>query len=231
MNSIILSIGGFLAMMILTDGKYLLVSVEEPNSSSLASRKIEKGTCNNELPQFVSGEGLDVEAEWTSGTEKKIITCSMTSQTNPLRGNFMAYELIEKEEAVNEDDRKKLRVLKAVDNNCIPMVPRCQCKKLFTSLLQNQKTKTTEKIGKYVSKILVEANNDDIMSWDQYCNCFLKASLEFQFKHVKMENMMRPKEVCQATFSFSELKPREICEKYAGLKCGNEAITIFKVLP
>jgi len=224
MNSTILSICVALAIIILSEGKYLLVSVEDSGVSRLQSRQ----SFNCEVtPAYFDDqnvlEGLDFEPDYTTD-KKRISSCAPFDQaiSEPRNGNYIAYEIIPR-----DGDKDNLNIVHMEHDICNEATLDCQCRGMLHSLFNHTRLEdgSNKKIHASVNEVTIPAPMVDVGNFVYICMCFLEKAKEFEFMNV---NMPKGINKCLGTHAMNSRGAAQICGDYRHNKCYGKDIKIWK---
>lgn len=239
MNSTILSICVALAIIILSEGKYLLVSVEESGVSPLQSRKQSRNSfpCDDQ-PQVYYNQGplkrLFPKGKKPGYTteDRRIISCAPNNlaDKHPTRGNYIAYEVI----PLPGDETKSMGTLNIVDMKhlvCEEASPKCRCEGMLPRLFSHIQAEagSGKKVNESVGYINVPTDIASPENFYMTCKCMLTAAYDFKYYTVKMPMGTSG---CQTEFDLNApgTTPSNVCGQYRDLNCYNLRIEVSKYI-
>jgi len=229
MNSTVFSICVALAIIILSEGKYLLVSVEESGVSRLQSR--ESFMCDDQPSVYWNKKTL--KRLFPGGKKPgyktnfpRIDSCAPfnLADKHPTRGNYIAYEVIPQP----GDETRSMGTLNIVDMKhlvCDVASPKCQCEGMLSHLFEHvqQEAGSGKKIYESVGYIDVPTNMAAEENFYMTCLCVLQAAKDFKYFDVVMPNGTNG---CEAKVDLNGRDPTEVCGEYRHKNCYNNRIVI-----
>jgi len=233
MNSPILLIGVALAIIFLSEGKYLLVSVEEPDVLLPQSRN---GFKCNPQPSIPNGNGnglkdllKDLFSKYETN-KPKIITCAyaVAVVTEPLNGNYIAYEVIPNKAGDPLKDGN-LHIVSMADNKCDPSPEPCRCENMFNSLFNHPQEEegSNRKVKDSVKKLTIQAQEVTTTSFQYRCTCLLGSAKKAGFVSVKMDTA-GISTICRDPQRLDGKSVQEVCGVYTSNQCYDSRIILEK---
>jgi len=230
MNSTILSICVALAIIILSEGKYLLVSVEESGVSRLQSRNAYQcddepgiGSNNVELKRIFK----DIYPGYTT-EDRRIYSCAPRAlvDKHPTQGNYIAFEVIPQPGDLTET-MGTLNIVSMKHIKCKKASRKCQCDGMLTDLFDHVQREVGSglKIHESVRNITIPTDMTSHANFLGTCTCLLQAALKFRYFDVHMPEGQYG---CQTPQSINGPTTNEVCGYYRANNCYNNRIVVSK---